>query len=591
MNSISAKLKFLVFAIVILIIASPMVVFAKSSQEISNEIEDQKKSLEQSKKELENAKVSLNSSSAALENVSAGLPALEAQIAKIEAELNYNEQELVVLNENKKLKELEKIERELEREESLKSTYMEWRLKDSDIYQLVDTTYDFKKSKTYSELVMNSQQAKILGLTTDLEELATDISDFESAKIDLQKVNEELATAKRKLEDEIAAYRNAIAYNNSRVNSLNQNINQIQQNLTQLSAEQKSALERELQLLNSTNPLGGSVSGCNITNNAAVQSFTFCGLGRDLYQGHGVGLSQWGAHGMGNIGFTANDIVSFYYQNTAVAGGYEGRVINVQGYGAKNVEDYVAGQGEVPAKACGNQDQVASNPSKYVVDNPSTNWDCWPEEAIKAQIIAFRTYALFYTRNGATICTTAACQVYNGTQNTRWAADETRGLVVTQGGNVIEAVYSADNNQGFGTANNDTIWQNYVGNGSLYSYLRSVNDNQWATKTSWTTWGYKTLSYSPGSMNDLLDFVASSGVFGGYSGLVAEANAIKSSLNGVTSVEFERDPSLRVKKVWFVGTNGQRKALGGYWFKFIWNEWAASKGINDFIYSQTFFVN
>ncbi len=84
----------------------------------------------------------------------------------------------------------------------------------------------------------------------------------------------------------------------------------------------------------------------------------------------------------------------------------------------------------------------------------------WPVEALKAQAIAARTYALHEmrsrqseaaTRLGADICPTQSCQVYLGLEKERseggqrWVAavEATRGQVLLRKGQPIRAMYSA----------------------------------------------------------------------------------------------------------------------------------------------------
>ena len=38
--------------------------------------------------------------------------------------------------------------------------------------------------------------------------------------------------------------------------------------------------------------------------------------------GHGVGLSQWGAHGMAKEGYTCEDIIKHYYSGTEISNVY-----------------------------------------------------------------------------------------------------------------------------------------------------------------------------------------------------------------------------------------------------------------------------
>ncbi len=595
----------LILSLVVSNVAFPyQQIYARSSSEIQQDIEQKQKDLQKTQNDLNKAKSDYEKYQAALNNSKGGLPALQAEIAKIDAEINLNNSQKALLDESKKLKQLQKDEKEASQEESLKDTYKDWRTKyqdDAIVSLIYQDEYDPKKVQKYSETIISSEQKKILGLATELEGLENNISDFDKTLAELSSKNAGLLAQKKKVEAEIAYYNSKVTSSSGSINNLQSKTKTLQGNISSLSQEQKLALQREAEILNSTGGNAVSIAGCgtfdNDNNNSNIY---FCGLGRDNYQGHSVGLSQWGAHGMGKLNWDYQTIVKYYYTNIAITSGYESRNINVKfpdGHiQSMNIEDYVAGMGEVPSKACGTQQQVNSNPSKYVVDNLNNMWDCWPEETIKAFAVTFRSYALNYTNSGGAICTTAACQVYKGGNAARWAADETRGKAATYNGIVINALYSSDNNQGFGTSNNDTRFQGYNGNGTAVPFLRAVNDNAFATKTYYTTWGYKTKGYSMADINNLLNHVASNpGIYGGVSSYV---NGLKSGIgNNAVSLSFERDPSKRVKKVWIKGANGVLQPLGGYWFKYIWNLWIYNNNIKkgdgnyDYIFSQTFFLH
>lgn len=70
----------------------------------------------------------------------------------------------------------------------------------------------------------------------------------------------------------------------------------------------------------------------------------------------------------------------------------------------------------------------------------------WPIEALKAQAIAARTYAVAYVQSRPYICTTSACQVYGDARyaSTNAAVDATYQQVATKyDGTIISALYSS----------------------------------------------------------------------------------------------------------------------------------------------------
>lgn len=123
-----------------------------------------------------------------------------------------------------------------------------------------------------------------------------------------------------------------------------------------------------------------------------------------------------------------------------------------------SLEEYVAGIAEVPGR--------------------------WPMEALKAQAVAARTYALwemgrgYWQRFGFDLCATTACQVYQGAEATRgeegrrWAraVQETAGEILVHDGEPILARYHASS--GGRTLPNEVV---YPDSGPR-PYLRGIDD-------------------------------------------------------------------------------------------------------------------
>ena len=90
----------------------------------------------------------------------------------------------------------------------------------------------------------------------------------------------------------------------------------------------------------------------------------------------------------------------------------------------------------------------------------------WPLEALKAQAVCARTYALMQTKHYKSykfdVCNTTDCQVYYGANNanalTDQAAVETGGLVLTYDGSMAEAFYYSSN--GGASESSENVWTN-----------------------------------------------------------------------------------------------------------------------------------
>jgi stage II sporulation protein D len=111
----------------------------------------------------------------------------------------------------------------------------------------------------------------------------------------------------------------------------------------------------------------------------------------------------------------------------------------------------------------------------------------WDKEALKAQAVAARTYALGY--NGKTIDDTINYQVYGGYEwnpNSTEAVDETSGQVITYNGQSIGtgAVFSASN--GGKTETNENAW------GSPLSPYFTIKDDPYDPAFPWSVDVHKT---------------------------------------------------------------------------------------------------
>lgn len=100
----------------------------------------------------------------------------------------------------------------------------------------------------------------------------------------------------------------------------------------------------------------------------------------------------------------------------------------------------------------------------------------WPLEAVKAQAVAARTYALASTNkhkdDGYDVCPTVHCQVYGGRESeaprSLEAVDATRGLVLLHSGKLITALFHSSS--GGYTENSENVWS------SPLPYIRGVED-------------------------------------------------------------------------------------------------------------------
>lgn len=173
----------------------------------------------------------------------------------------------------------------------------------------------------------------------------------------------------------------------------------------------------------------------------------------------------------------------------------------------------------------------------------------WPLEAVKAQAVAARTYALAnigkHKADGYDVCATTHCQVYLGreseTARVLTAVDATRGLVVTYNNQLIPTYFFSSS--GGYTENSENVWGSYI------PYLRATPDfDQDSPYSKWEK------TFKPAEL-DLL--IAKAGYH------IGPLQAIKLSPLSPAPVEaVDRGISGRVKTLQLIGTKGSVEISG-----------------------------
>jgi peptidoglycan hydrolase-like amidase len=230
----------------------------------------------------------------------------------------------------------------------------------------------------------------------------------------------------------------------TKAKSLGIEVAKVETYLASLSAKQQAFLAQKLESLglsrSAYNMKGGCSSDINPFKSPGFSpSFAFFTYGVP----NRVGLNQFGAKGRAEAGQNYETILKAYY-NADVTSGYNTgiaiRVLGTNEFGQSfndtwNIEDYV----------------------KHIYEMPTS----WSMEALKAQAIAARSYALAYTNNGSgTICPSQKCQVVKKELNDgNWqsAVDATRGVVLTTGGQPVKAWYSSTHG-GYAYTSADIGW-------------------------------------------------------------------------------------------------------------------------------------
>lgn len=252
-----------------------------------------------------------------------------------------------------------------------------------------------------------------------MNKYADDLAQLKKDKENLEKNKTSIAAAKKSLDD--------------RASFLGAEVAKVESYIAALSAKQQQFIAQKQASLNLPTTLGAGPLYCTDDRNlnpGFSPAYAFYTFGIP----HRVGLNQYGAYGRAQAGQNYEQILQAYFNNVTMSTSSNIN-INVQGYGNMPLETYLLGIYEMP--------------------------EGWPLEALKAQAVAARTYALAYTHNGAnSICTTQSCQVYkNSPKSGAWktAVEQTAGKILTQGGNPITAWY-ASTAGGYTFTSSDVGW-------------------------------------------------------------------------------------------------------------------------------------
>jgi peptidoglycan hydrolase-like amidase/peptidoglycan hydrolase CwlO-like protein len=326
---------------------------------------------------------------------------LEQQLNSIKARVSQIENELVVKQQNidKGYKDLAKNQKILNlaiKNYYIKSSYNSPLL----IFLSGGNATQITRILAYQKAAADADKAIITNI-------ALTINSLQKQEAELKDEQSKLAITKNSLSKIVGDAKNFQA------NLSNQ--------ISVLSARQQQILASRLASLNI--PLYADVSGGCSSDIGKSPGFS----GAFAFFTYGVpnrvGLNQYGAFGRAKAGQAYDTILRAYYNFDAIES--RNATINVEGYGSYSLDEYVKRVYEVP-DSWGSQGGM---------------------EALKAQAIAARSYALAYTNNGAgSICTTQSCQVFKpDPKGGNWeaAVNATSGMVMVQGGNPIKAFFSS----------------------------------------------------------------------------------------------------------------------------------------------------
>lgn len=394
--------KFLSVLCLLILSLTVIIVHADEYDDISKQLDNLKRDLSASQQATKTNETTLKNLNDQLSSIKVKVQNLEVQISRKQKEVEVGEKAL-------------KYQKELLNGRAF-SYYKNIGKNTSSLLQLIT-------AKSFSNSVQNFFYQKAL-LDEDkrtIIRIVTYIKDLEEKRATLQTEREKLTVIKADVDKQAQ-------FLAGEVNKSKQFEAELQSKIASLTARQQDIVAQKQASLNIPKTAYTSQGGCVDDRNVdpgfspRFAFFTFGVPNR-------VGLNQWGAKGRAEQSQNAETILKAYYNADYTTGYDTGISIHVVGsneYGQSfddtwSIEEYLT----------------------HIYEMPTS----WPAEALKAQAIAARSYALAATNNGQnTICPSQSCQVVKREQNSEaWlsAVRDTAGIVMTNGGQPIKAWFSS----------------------------------------------------------------------------------------------------------------------------------------------------
>lgn len=369
-------------------------------------------------KQINDLNTALNMSINATRPLESQLQSMQTQITNIKTQVVFIENDIA-----EKKKNIDQGYRDIEQKtvilnEKIRDYYIKSSL-DSPLLTFLSATNaeDMTNMLAYQKAAEDQDKMIITNVVLSIVDLERKKKNLESEEIRLKSFKASLDDQSAKLDKIVQG---AKAYQSSLSNQI-----------AQLSAQQQQLLAQKYASLGiPQTAYAGMGGGCSsdLTNGkdpGFSPKFGFFTYGVP----NRIGMNQYGAKGRAEAGQKYQDILHAYY-NADISSGYStSATIHVTGtndYGQSfdtswNIEEYV----------------------KHIYEIP-TNWSV---EALKAQAIAARSYALATTNNGSSsICSDQHCQEVKQELNSdAWiqAVNATAGQVLTSGGQPIKAWFSS----------------------------------------------------------------------------------------------------------------------------------------------------
>lgn len=471
------KFPFLFIAVLIVFLGSFVFIqisSAESADDLAKQIEEASKDLESADKKLSDIKKTADDISRKVKELSNNLGATQSQVNSLQSQITELTKDLNNLNTKLEIKNTELEKRKKIRDLTIRDLYISSKTSLFELLLEPNTLSNTTQNAIYHLSFVDSSEHLIGSINKEVTGYQSDKKELEDIKVQVEKQKKDLQVILNKVLAQVNFAKGELASISQKKLALEDEKSSIQKKLSELSAKQKALLEEKTDTFSTS--VGDVPSTGDLNSQASYDpgfkpAFAAFSFGAP----HRKGLSQYGAKGRAEEGQDYKKILFAYYGDIEIKTPDLPSTIKTD-KGTFDLDGkYLKGLAEIPAS--------------------------WPMEALKAQAIAARTYAMSYvgwrtnsTSPSSKICTTESCQVWSSSKASsdsaaRWhqAVEETKGMVMIskKSGEIFSAYYAATSG----------------GYNYSYSSLGHTTSGGWDTKCGskdcWTSDAYESIAGSP----------------------------------------------------------------------------------------------
>lgn len=321
---------------------------------------------------------------------------------------------------------------------------------------------DLTRGLTYKSISTDEDKNLIVSITGDIIQLESDKERVESDRVVLAGLQDKLDAQRVFFEQEISGAKKWQA--------------ELSGKLATLTAKQQSILSEKSGTFQTTVgdvPLADDPASRPDYNPGFSPAYAAFSFGAP----HFKGMSQYGAYGRAKSGQSAEDILRAYYGGVEIRKDYPNETIVLGRYDNGNL---ICDQGSVDLETY----------AQRIYEVPGSWGDSGGMEALKAQAVAAKSYALATVKNKGCICMTESCQVYKpSNKGGKWeeAVNAVSGWVMIASGEPLWAQY-ASTSGGY----QETYSSSYNSGYSTPGFWDTANG-----RDGWTSQAYEKIAESP----------------------------------------------------------------------------------------------